>query len=61
MWVTFVDKDGSELKIAAKEGDNLLDLAQANDIDLEGKTREMDGVDYLLVEHRAERQRGMLK
>lgn len=38
LWVTFIDKDPdhTKIKVACKEGDNLLDLAQANDLDLEG-------------------------
>ena len=34
--VTFVDKDGVEIKLAVSKGDNLLDIAQANDIEMEG-------------------------
>ena len=34
--VTFVDKDGFETEIAVSRGDNLLDVAQANDIEMEG-------------------------
>jgi len=36
LWVTFVDKDGDEHKLAVNEGDNLLTVAQANDIEMEG-------------------------
>jgi len=36
LWVTFVDKDGDEHKIAVSEGDNLLDIAQDNDLEMEG-------------------------
>ncbi|KAH7165919.1 2Fe-2S ferredoxin-type domain-containing protein [Dactylonectria macrodidyma] len=36
LYITFVEKDGEELKIAVCEGDNLLDIAQANDIEMEG-------------------------
>ncbi|OHF01903.1 2Fe-2S iron-sulfur cluster binding domain-containing protein [Colletotrichum orchidophilum] len=36
LWVTFVDKDGDEFKIAVSEGDNLLDVAQDNDLEMEG-------------------------
>ncbi|KAK2040608.1 2Fe-2S iron-sulfur cluster binding domain-containing protein [Colletotrichum somersetense] len=36
LWVTFVDKDGDEHKIAVCEGDNLLDIAQDNDLEMEG-------------------------
>lgn len=34
--VTFVDKDGNEVKLQVAEGDNLLDIAQANDLEMEG-------------------------
>jgi len=36
LYVTFIDKDGEETKIAVSKGDNLLDVAQANDIEMEG-------------------------
>ncbi|KAI2629263.1 ferredoxin [Hypomontagnella submonticulosa] len=36
LYVTFVDKDGKEHKIAVSKGDNLLDIAQANDLEMEG-------------------------
>ena len=35
--MTFIDKDGSEVKLAVNEGDNLLDIAQANDLEMEGE------------------------
>ncbi|KZF20299.1 ferredoxin [Xylona heveae TC161] len=34
--VTFVDKDGDEHNFEVAEGDNLLDIAQANDLEMEG-------------------------
>lgn len=34
--VTFIDKDGTEIKFEVAEGDNLLDIAQANDLEMEG-------------------------
>ncbi|KAI0157990.1 ferredoxin [Hypoxylon sp. FL1284] len=34
--VTFIDKDGKEHKIAVCKGDNLLDIAQAHDLEMEG-------------------------
>lgn len=34
--MTFIDKDGDEHKIAVSAGDNLLDIAQANDLEMEG-------------------------
>ncbi|KAF2093316.1 ferredoxin [Rhizodiscina lignyota] len=36
LYTTFIDKGGNEHKIAVSKGDNLLDVAQANDIDIEG-------------------------
>ncbi|SPO00756.1 probable mitochondrial ferredoxin [Cephalotrichum gorgonifer] len=36
LYVTFIDKDGTEVKLAVCEGDNLLDIAQANDLEMEG-------------------------
>lgn len=33
-----MDKDGDEIKIAVNEGDNLLTVAQANDVEMEGKS-----------------------
>ncbi|KAL4793365.1 2Fe-2S ferredoxin-type domain-containing protein [Aspergillus venezuelensis] len=34
--VTFVDKDGEKYNFQVSEGDNLLDIAQANDLEMEG-------------------------
>lgn len=34
--MTFIDKDGQEIKVAVSKGDNLLDIAQAHDIEMEG-------------------------
>lgn len=34
--VTFIDKEGLESTFAVAEGDNLLDIAQSEDIDMEG-------------------------
>jgi len=36
LYVTFVEKDGQEHKFAVSAGDNLLDIAQANDLEMEG-------------------------
>jgi len=36
LYVTFVDKEGDEHKIAVSKGDNLLTIAQAHDIEMEG-------------------------
>lgn len=37
--MTFVDKDGEKHTFAVAKGDNLLDIAQANDIEMEGMLR----------------------
>ncbi len=34
--VTFIDKDGDESTFQVADGDNLLDIAQANDLEMEG-------------------------
>jgi ferredoxin len=34
--VTFVEKDGSEVTFSVADGDNLLDIAQSNDLEMEG-------------------------
>ncbi|KAL4886326.1 2Fe-2S ferredoxin-type domain-containing protein [Aspergillus karnatakaensis] len=34
--VTFIDKDGTKIDLQVSEGDNLLDIAQANDLEMEG-------------------------
>ncbi|GES65660.1 2Fe-2S iron-sulfur cluster binding domain protein [Aspergillus terreus] len=34
--VTFIDKDGQKIDFQVAEGDNLLDIAQANDLEMEG-------------------------
>lgn len=34
--VTFLDKDGTKVDLQVAEGDNLLDIAQANDLEMEG-------------------------
>jgi len=36
--VTFVDRDGAEHKFEVADGDNLLDIAQANDLEMEGSS-----------------------
>ncbi|KAH8775997.1 putative 2 iron, 2 sulfur cluster binding protein [Hyaloscypha sp. PMI_1271] len=36
LYVTFVDKEGDEHKIAVSKGNNLLEIAQAHDIEMEG-------------------------
>lgn len=34
--VSFIDKDGERFDFQVAEGDNLLDIAQANDLEMEG-------------------------
>lgn len=34
--VTFIEKDGSEVTFDVADGDNLLDIAQSNDLEMEG-------------------------
>jgi len=34
--VTIIDKEGEEHKFEVADGDNLLDIAQANDLEMEG-------------------------
>ncbi|KAI1313164.1 adrenodoxin-like protein, mitochondrial precursor [Xylaria venustula] len=36
LYVTFIDKEEKEHNIAVSAGDNLLDIAQANDLEMEG-------------------------
>ncbi|TVY86796.1 Adrenodoxin-like protein, mitochondrial [Lachnellula willkommii] len=36
LYITFIDKEGDEHKIAVSKGDNLLTIAQAHDIEMEG-------------------------
>ncbi|KAI1272229.1 adrenodoxin-like protein, mitochondrial precursor [Xylaria sp. FL0933] len=36
LYVTFIDKEDKEHKFAVSAGDNLLDIAQANDLEMEG-------------------------
>ena len=34
--ISFIDKDGTKVDLQVAEGDNLLDIAQANDLEMEG-------------------------
>ncbi|OTA99060.1 hypothetical protein M426DRAFT_325465 [Hypoxylon sp. CI-4A] len=36
LYITFIDKEEKEHKFAVSKGDNLLDIAQANDLEMEG-------------------------
>lgn len=40
--MTFIDKDGTEVKLAVCEGDNLLDIAQAHDLEMEGESAPVE-------------------
>lgn len=35
--MTFIEKDGTEVKLAVSVGDNLLEIAQEHDIEMEGE------------------------
>jgi ferredoxin-2, mitochondrial len=49
--VTFIDKDGDKHTFEVAKGDNLLDIAQANDIEMEGmlRTSSFPGPDLLII------------
>ena len=36
--VSFIDKDGEKHTFEVSKGDNLLDIAQANDLEMEGES-----------------------
>lgn len=36
LYITFIDKEGVENKFEVAEGDNLLDIAHSNDLEMEG-------------------------
>ncbi|KAH8656521.1 electron transfer protein [Tricladium varicosporioides] len=36
LYITFIDKEGDEHKLAVSKGDNLLEIAQTHDIEMEG-------------------------
>lgn len=44
--VTFIDKDGDQHEFEVAEGDNLLDIAQANDLEMEGEVSEACSATY---------------
>jgi hypothetical protein len=48
LYVTFIDKDGTEVKLAVCEGDNLLDIAQAHDLEMEGESAPLSYLRPLL-------------
>lgn len=55
--VTFIDKDGDEQSFEVSKGDNLLDIAQANDIEMEGMDFEpRNDLDIANVCHRCVRR-----
>lgn len=37
--MTFIDKDGDRHEFEVSKGDNLLDIAQANDLEMEGMSQ----------------------
>ena len=39
--ITFIDKDGGRHEFEVSKGDNLLDIAQANDLEMEGIRRPL--------------------
>lgn len=39
--VTFVDKEGDEHTFPVAKGDNLLDIAQANELEMEGIPKQL--------------------
>jgi hypothetical protein len=41
--LTFIDKDGTKIDLQVAEGDNLLDIAQANDLEMEGESSRHNG------------------
>lgn len=43
--MTFIDKEGNEDRLAVNEGDNLLTIAQANDIEMEGESKQSGTID----------------
>jgi ferredoxin-2, mitochondrial len=50
LYVTFVDKEGDEHKIVVSKGNNLLEIAQAHDIEMEGKSStSYKGLDEMLT------------
>lgn len=40
--MTFIDKDGDKHDFQVAKGDNLLDIAQANDLEMEGESARID-------------------
>jgi hypothetical protein len=44
--VTFIDKDGDRHDFEVAEGDNLLDIAQANDLEMEGEGFDIKCAQY---------------
>lgn len=44
--VTFIDKDGEKHHFQVAKGDNLLDIAQANDLEMEGRSLRLRHINY---------------
>jgi hypothetical protein len=57
--VTFIDKDGDTHEFEVAEGDNLLDIAQANDLEMEGKIHCVNRIS--IVSHSDRRMRRLLR
>ena len=49
--VTFVDKEGDQHQFDVAEGDNLLDIAQANDIEMEGMAPRIENPIHVASNH----------
>ncbi|CAI7576383.1 unnamed protein product [Penicillium bialowiezense] len=49
--ITFIDKDGTKIDLQVAEGDNLLDIAQANDLEMEGELSQSRAPDIKLTSH----------
>lgn len=47
--ITFIDKDGTKIDFQVAEGDNLLDIAQANDLEMEGELSQSRAFDIRLT------------
>lgn len=47
--ITFVDKDGSEHNFAVSEGDNLLDIAQHEEMEMEGRDPHVLSLYWLYI------------
>lgn len=46
--MSFIDKEGQKHDFRVSEGDNLLDIAQANDLEMEGK-KDIPAVEFAMT------------